>query len=76
MRNDVVLLSSDIGHFDVFDITEVLAEAFELVENGVLNGDQFRHFAFANAVRFWTLSNPEFFKGTAIENEAAKVLAA
>ena len=55
-------LFSDIGHFHVFDITEVLAEAFDLVENGVLNEDQFRHFAFANAVRFWRSSNPEFFK--------------
>jgi hypothetical protein len=53
-----VLLSSDIGHFDVFDITEVLAEAFELVENGVLNEDQFRDFTFANAVL--DLYKPEF----------------
>jgi len=38
--------------------------------------DQFRDFTFANAVRFWTSPNLKFFKGTAVENEAAKVLAA
>jgi hypothetical protein len=30
------LLSSDIGHFDVPDMTEVAPEAYELVEHGVL----------------------------------------
>lgn len=70
-----VLLSSDIGHFDVADITSVLAEAHELVEHGVLDEEQFRDFTFANPVRFWASLNPDFFKGTRVENEAARVLA-
>jgi predicted TIM-barrel fold metal-dependent hydrolase len=70
-----VLLSSDVGHFDVADITTVLAEAYELVENEILDGEQFRDFTFANPVRFWASLNPDFFKGTRVENEAARVLA-
>jgi len=29
---------------------------------------------FANAVRFWGEVNPDFFKGTAVEKQAAEVL--
>ena len=29
------MLGSDIGHWDVTDTTEVLPEAYELVENGL-----------------------------------------
>jgi predicted TIM-barrel fold metal-dependent hydrolase len=67
--------SSDIGHFDVPDMTEVVPEAYELVEHGLLNDDDFRDFVFANAVRFWGELNPDFFKGTAVEKQAAEVLA-
>jgi predicted TIM-barrel fold metal-dependent hydrolase len=67
--------SSDIGHFDVPDMTEVVPEAHELVEHGLLDGDDFRDFMFANAVRFWGEVNPDFFKGTVVEKQAAEVLA-
>jgi hypothetical protein len=67
--------SSDIGHFDVPDMTEVVPEAYELVEHGLLDEDDFRDFTFTNAVRFWGEVNPDFFKGTAVEREAAEVLA-
>jgi predicted TIM-barrel fold metal-dependent hydrolase len=67
--------SSDIGHFDVPDMTEVVPEAYELVEHGLLNDDDFRDFMFANAVRFWGEVNPDFFKGTVVERQAAEVLA-
>jgi len=67
--------SSDIGHFDVPDMTEVVPEAYELVEHGLLNDDDFRDFVFANAVRFWGELNPDFFKGTVVEKQAAEVLA-
>jgi predicted TIM-barrel fold metal-dependent hydrolase len=69
------LFSSDIGHFDVPDMTEVLPEAHELVEHGLLTDDDFRDFMFANAVRFWGEVNPDFFKGTVVEKQAADVLA-
>ena len=67
--------SSDIGHFDVPDMTEVVPEAYELVEHGLLDDDDFRDFVFANAVRFWGEVNPDFFKGTVVEKQAAELLA-
>jgi predicted TIM-barrel fold metal-dependent hydrolase len=70
------MMGSDIGHFDVLDMTEVLAEAYELVERRQLDQDDFRDFVFGNAVRFWAGANPDFFKGTAIEREAVACLAA
>jgi predicted TIM-barrel fold metal-dependent hydrolase len=69
------LFSSDIGHFDVPDMTEVVPEAYELVEHGLLTEDDFRDFMFENAVRFWGEVNPDFFKGTVVEKQAAEVLA-
>jgi hypothetical protein len=69
------VLSSDIGHFDVPDITEVLEEAYELVEDGLMDLDDFRDFTFANPARFWTGANPDFFKGTRVEADVAKFLA-
>ena len=69
------IFSSDIGHWDVVDMREVTCEAYELVEHGLLNEDQFRDFTFTNAARMWGSTNPDFFKGTVVESEAAKVLA-
>ena len=70
------IFSSDIGHWDVVDMRKVTSEAYELVERGLLNEDEFRDFTFTNAARMWGSLNPDFFKGTVIESEAAKVLAA
>jgi predicted TIM-barrel fold metal-dependent hydrolase len=69
------LFSSDIGHFDVPDMTDVVPEAYELVEHGLITDDDFRDFMFTNAVRFWGEVNPDFFKGTVVEKAAAEVLA-
>jgi predicted TIM-barrel fold metal-dependent hydrolase len=65
---------NDIGHFDVPDMAEVVPEAYELVEHGLLTDDDFRDFMFANAVRFWGEVNPDFFRGTVVEKAAADVL--
>ena len=64
--------SSDIGHFDVPDMTEVVPEAYELVEHGLLDDNDFRDFMFANAVRFWGEVNPDFFKGTVVEKPGGR----
>jgi len=69
------IFSSDIGHFDVPDMTDVVPEAYELVEHGLLDDGDFRDFMFSNAVRFWGEVNPDFFKGTVVEKQAAEVLA-
>jgi len=68
------LFSSDIGHFDVPDMTEVVPEAYELVEHGLITDDDFQDFMFSNAVRFWGEVNPDFFKGTIVEKQAQEVL--
>jgi len=58
----------------VLDTTHVLAEAHELVDDGLLSEDDFRDFVFGNAVNLWAGANPDFFKGTAIEKQAAEYL--
>jgi predicted TIM-barrel fold metal-dependent hydrolase len=66
---------SDIGHWDVPDMLGVMHEAYEAVEDGRLDPDQFRDFVFTNPVRFYVESNPGFFRGTAVES-AVESLAA
>jgi predicted TIM-barrel fold metal-dependent hydrolase len=70
-----MLFGSDIGHFDVPDMREVLLEAHEMVEDGVISQDDFREFVFGYPVEFWAGVNPDFFKGTVVESQAAKFLA-
>jgi predicted TIM-barrel fold metal-dependent hydrolase len=69
-------MGSDIGHFDCVDMTDVLHEAHELVEEGLMAEDEFRDFVFGNPVRLWGSANPDFFKGTVIEKQAAQCLTA
>ena len=69
------IFASDLGHWDVPDFDEPLEEAYELVENGILDDDQLRDFVFVNPVRFYGSMNPDFFVGTAIEKEVAAALA-
>jgi hypothetical protein len=68
------IYSSDIGHFDVIDMREPLPEAYELVEDGYISEANFRDFVFTNSVKLWGTQNPDFFKGTRVEKEAASVL--
>ncbi|MBM4406720.1 MAG: amidohydrolase [Chloroflexi bacterium] len=69
------MLSSDIGHWDVPDMREVLAEAWELVEDDHITERDFRDFVFGNPVGLYGSLNPDFFKGTIVEKAAAKQLA-
>ncbi len=68
------LFGSDIGHWDVPDMRLVLPEAHELLEDGRVSGADFRDFVFANPARFWTATNPDFFRGTAVESEVDSLL--
>lgn len=70
------LFSSDVAHWDVPDMTETLAESYELVEKELITGGDFREFTFTNMIKLHTALNRDFFKGTAIEADVAKVLAA
>lgn len=69
------IFSSDIGHWDVPDMSAVLHEAWELVEGGHLTRDDFRDFTFGNAARMLAGANPDFFAGTAVETAVAQLLA-
>jgi hypothetical protein len=69
------MLGSDIGHWDVIDITDVLPEAWSLIDDELLSEDDFRAFSFGNAVAFHAGLNPDFFKGTVVEDAAAQHLA-
>ncbi len=68
------LYGSDIGHFDVPDMAAVLPEAYELVEDELIDKDNFKSFVFGNAVRFWGEMNPSFFDGTVVEKQARALL--
>jgi predicted TIM-barrel fold metal-dependent hydrolase len=61
------MMSSDIGHWDVTDMTEVVKEAYELVEDGLISEEDFCDFTFTNSVRLYAGLNRDFFKGTVCE---------
>jgi predicted TIM-barrel fold metal-dependent hydrolase len=65
------VLGSDVGHWDVVDMAEVVEEAYEGVEHGHLDADDFRDFACDNAIRLHAHTNPDFFAGTIVEDYAA-----
>lgn len=70
------VFASDIGHWDVPDMSQVLPEAHELLEHGHLSEADFKQFAFTNAVRLWGGTNPDFFEGTSVAAAAAAVVSA
>ena len=67
------VFGSDIGHWDVPLMDEVLEEVYEPLEHGMLDEADLRDFVFTNPVRLWTSANPEFFTGTIVEHAAAAV---
>jgi len=64
------IFGSDISHWDVPDMTEPVAEAWELVERGVIGEADFRELMFVNPVR---LHGPDFFAGTVVAEAAREV---
>ena len=69
------LFGSDIGHFDVSEMAEVLPDLHALVDDALISPADFRDFVFGNPVRFFGESNSDFFRGTRIEAEARALLA-
>jgi predicted TIM-barrel fold metal-dependent hydrolase len=65
------IFSSDIGHWDVHDMASVVREAQGLVHKGVIDEAQLREFTFVNPAEMYLRANPDFFHGTAVENEVA-----
>ncbi len=68
------ILGSDISHFDVVDAGEVLEEAWETVEHGLMTEENFHDFTFGHAVALHGGMNPDFFKGTVVESAAQQLL--
>ena len=68
------VLGSDISHWDVADMTTILEEAYELVDDGLLSPEEFREFTFTNAVEMHCGMNPDFFKGTIVETAVQQQL--
>ena len=68
--------SSDIGHWDVPDITEVLLESHQLIEEGLLTDDDYRDFVFTYPAGLHLSMNPHFFDGTPVESAAKELLKA
>ena len=61
------IFGSDISHWDVPDMTEPVAEAYELVEHGLIGEREFRELMFLNPARLHAGMNPDFFAGTVCE---------
>lgn len=68
------MLGSDVGHWDVADMTEVLPEAYEVVEHQWLDADQFQRFVCDNVIALYGRANPAFFEGTRVQGHAREVL--
>ena len=62
------IFSSDIGHWDVAHMHEVIPELEDHLEHGWLSTRGFRAFTCDNTIRLYTEANPEFFVGTSIES--------
>jgi predicted TIM-barrel fold metal-dependent hydrolase len=69
------MMGSDIAHWDVPDMAEVLEEAWEMVDHGWIDEEAFKKFTFSNPVRFYTETNPAFFKGTKVDAAVDQFLA-
>lgn len=70
-----VIYSSDLGHWDLPNMCDAAAEAYELLEDELISENDFRDFVFANAVRAKTEVNPDFFKDTIVEGAVNALLA-
>ncbi len=70
------LYGSDIGHWDVPDMSAVGHEAFELAEEGIISAEDFRDFVLVNPVKLWTATNRDFFRGTIVERDVARLAGA
>jgi hypothetical protein len=66
---------SDIGHWDVEDIRHCVPDAYKNVEKELFTDQDFEDFMFTHPVGLYTRQNPEFFKGTIVEDQVDQLLA-
>jgi hypothetical protein len=68
------IFSSDLGHWDVPDMEDLVEESYELLERGHLTPEDYRDFMFANPANLHLRMNPAFFEGTPCDSAAAALL--
>ena len=68
------VFGSDIGHWDVLDAASILTEAWSLVNAKLLTPENFRDLTFVNPAMMHLSMNPDYFRGTAVEEQAAALL--
>lgn len=66
------MMSSDIGHWDVLDMTQVLPDSYKLVEEGLITPEQYRAFVCDNPANLHLSMNPRFFDGTRVGGQVVK----
>lgn len=69
------VLSSDIGHWDVTDIAEVVAESYGFVDEGLITPEQYRQLTFTNGASMFLRADPGFFDGTPVAPHVPALLA-
>ena len=69
-----LLFGSGIGHFNVQDMVVFLSEAYELVEDELITGGDFRDFVCDSAIRFWGQVIPTLFEERRVADTAKDVL--
>jgi hypothetical protein len=63
------IYSSEVGHWDVPDLTEVLADSYRLVDQGVITEADFKAWVFDNPYKLYNEANADVFIGTTIESK-------
>ena len=56
------MFGSDVGHWDVIDVGDVVVEAEELVDDDLITSQDFKEFMFWNPVELHARVNPDFFR--------------
>ena len=60
------VFGSDMGHWDVRDLSGILVEAHELVDDGLITDADFRDFAFTNPARLYAQGEPRLLRRHAV----------
>jgi predicted TIM-barrel fold metal-dependent hydrolase len=69
------MFGSDVGHWDVTDVGDVVVEAKELVDDGFITESDFKAFMYLNPVELHAGVNPGFFRNTVVEDDVERFLA-
>lgn len=68
------MFSSDYGHWDADQPGKLVSASRKMVDHGLMTAKDFRSFAADNVIALHGGNNPKFWKGTAVEKYAEKVL--